>query len=194
VPGSLLVPKTDTGGVMARVRVDTLDNLRFPRSGYDADVQVYRSLPSLGAADTYTKWSGNLGGAVAFGPHSVQVAMRGAGPLGGGELPDYELFSLGGFLNLSGYKNGQLVGRQLAFGRLVYNYRVSAPGLLDGAYVGASIEYGRIGDGLTGADRAPMHRGASVYFAFDTPVGPVYLAYGRGDGGNQSAYFFLGRP
>jgi NTE family protein len=131
---------------------------------------------------------------VATGPHSLQVAMRGAGPVGGGELPDYELFSLGGFLNLSGYKNGQLVGRQLAFGRLVYNYRVSAPGLLDGAYVGASIEYGRIGDGLTGADRAPMHRGASVYFAFDTPVGPVYLAYGRGDGNNQSAYFFLGRP
>ena len=194
VPGALLVPKTPTAGVNARVRVDTLDNLRFPRSGYLADVQLYDSLQSLGAADNYRKLSGTMAAAIAFGPHSVQVAGRGAGRVGGGQLPAYELFSLGGFLDLSGYKNGQLVGNALAFGRLVYNYRVSAPGLLDGAYVGVSVEAGRIGDGLTGADRASMHRGNSLYFAFDTPVGPVYLAYGRGDGGNQSAYFFLGRP
>ena len=34
----------------------------------------------------------------------------------------------------------------------------------------------------------------SAAFAFDSPLGPVYLAYGRGDGKNQAVYFFLGRP
>ena len=82
----------------------------------------------------------------------------------------------------------------MTFGRLVYNYRVTQPGLLDGAYVGVSLESGRIGDSVTGAERSSLRRGASLYFAFDTPLGPVYLAYGRGDGGNQAAYFFLGQP
>ena len=120
--------------------------------------------------------------------------MRGAGPASGGELPVYELFSLGGFLELSGYRTGQLVGNAMAFGRVVYNYRVSTPGLLDGAYAGVSLEVGRIGDAVTGAGRAATRRGSSLYFAFDTPVGPIYFAYGRGDGNNQTAYFFLGSP
>jgi NTE family protein len=192
--GALLIPNTEMAGATARVRADTLDNLRFPRAGYEADVQVYVSRRQLGATDDYTKLSASVGAAFATGPHSLQLHARGARSLGGSALPDYELFSLGGFLQLSGYRTGELLGRQMTFGRLVYNYRVTQPGLLDGAYVGVSLESGRIGDSVTGAERSSLRRGASLYFAFDTPLGPVYLAYGRGDGGNQAAYFFLGQP
>jgi NTE family protein len=191
---SLLVPNTEMGGVTARVRIDTLDNLRFPRSGYQGDVQLYASREGLGATDSYTKMSADFGTAFAFGPHSLQLGLRGAKSLGGDALPVYELFSLGGFLQLSGYKTGQLVGREMAFGRAIYNYRVSAPGLFDGAYVGFSIEAGRIGDAVTGSERSSIRRGASLYFAFDSPLGPVYLAYGHGDSNNHAVYFFLGQP
>ncbi|MEP7299419.1 MAG: patatin-like phospholipase family protein, partial [Burkholderiales bacterium] len=34
-------------------------------------------------------------------------------------------------LQLSGYRTGELIGREMTFGRLIYNYRVSTPGLLD---------------------------------------------------------------
>ena len=34
----------------------------------------------------------------------------------------------------------------------------------------------------------------SAAFGFDSPLGPVYLAFGRGDSKNQAVYFFLGRP
>jgi len=182
------------GGVTARVRADTLDNLRFPRSGYEADVQVYASRQSFGAADDYTKLSASFSAAFATGPHSVHFNLRGAGGAGSTPLPVYELFSLGGFLELSGYRTGQLVGRAMSFGRVIYNYRVRAPGLLDGAYLGGSLEAGRIGDTVIGTDRSSMRRGSSLYFAADSPLGPVYLAYGRGDGNNQAVYFFLGRP
>ena len=194
VAASLLVPNTEMGGVTARVRVDTLDNLRFPRSGYEADVQVYASRHGLGASDDYSKLSASFGTAFAAGPHSVQFGVRGAKGLGGAALPVYEIFSLGGFLQLSGYRTGELLGREMTFARMVYNYRVSAPGLLDGAYVGVSLEAGRIGDSVTGAQRSSTRRGASLYFAFDSPLGPVYLAYGRGDSNHQAAYFFLGQP
>ncbi len=120
--------------------------------------------------------------------------MRAAKSLEGGELPVYELFSLGGFLQMSGYRTGELVGQEMSFGRLIYNYRVSAPGLLDGADVGVSYETGRIGDSASGADRTALRHGGSLYFAFDTPIGPVHLAYGRGDARRQSVYFFVGQP
>ena len=194
VSGALLIPNTEMGGLTARVRVDTLDNLRFPRSGYEADVQLYASRQKLGATDDYTKLSASAGAAFASGAHSLQLHARGAKSLGGSALPDYELFALGGFLQLSGYRTGELLGREMTFGRLVYNYRVSQPGLLDGAYVGVSLEAGRIGDAVAGAERSSLRRGAALYFAFDTPLGPVYLAYGRGDGKNQAVYFFLGQP
>jgi NTE family protein len=194
VPGALLVPPTETGGLSARLRIDTLDNLRFPRSGYDADVLVYSSRRQLGASDQYSKFSATVGGAIASDAQSLQLQLRGATSLGSLPLPAYELFSLGGFLALSGYNTDQLVGRALDFGRLVYSYRVSAPGVFDGAYLGASLESGRIGDAVTGNQRSSARYGSAVFFALDSPLGPVYLAYGHGDGRNQAVYFFLGQP
>jgi NTE family protein len=192
--GSLPLSSIEMGGVQARLRLDTLDNLRFPRSGYAADLQVYASRARFGATDDYSKASGNFDVAMASGAHSLQVGLRAAKSLAGGELPVYELFSLGGFLQMSGYRTGELVGQEMSFGRLIYNYRVSAPGLLDGAYVGVSYETGRIGDSVTGANRTALRHGGSLYFAFDSPIGPVYIAYGRGDAGRQSVYFFVGQP
>jgi NTE family protein len=83
----------------------------------------------------------------------------------------------------------------MRFGRLVYNYRLSGPGLLDGMYLGASVEAGRIGDlKVAGASDSKPRRGNSLYFALDTPVGPLYLGMGWADGGNRAAYLFLGQP
>lgn len=79
------------GGVTARLRVDTLDNLRLPRSGYEADVQVYASRQSLGAADDYMKLSASFIAAAATGPHSLRLNLRGASSAGGNTLPAYEL-------------------------------------------------------------------------------------------------------
>ena len=42
---------------MLRLKLDTLDNVRFPRSGYALDAQVVQSQPSWGAGDDYRKLS-----------------------------------------------------------------------------------------------------------------------------------------
>ncbi len=34
----------------------------------------------------------------------------------------------------------------------------------------------------------------SVFLGLDSPIGPVYLAYGHAEGGNDSVYLFLGQP
>lgn len=194
VPASDLAGRTQVGGVLARLRLDRLDSLSFPRSGYAADARVFFSRPDLGADDDYTKAALSVQAATHWGPHVLRAAVRAGGNLKAGSLPGHELFKLGGFLQLSGYQTGQLLGTDMRFGRLIYNYRLSGPGFLDGMYAGASLEAGRISDlDLLGA--APRtRRGASLYFAIDTPIGPFYLAYGAGDGGNRAAYLFLGQP
>lgn len=194
LPGSELLPQTDTGGVVMRLRWDSLDNLRFPRSGSLLDAEFYAARPSLGAEDSYRKLSVTAKAAAARGPHSLQLGVQISDKLGSGTLPDYELVSLGGFLQLSGYRTGQQVGSTMRFGRLVYNYRISGPGVLDGAYLGASLEAGRIGDVLKKSAGARTLYGGALYIAVDTPLGPVYLGYGHAGGNNQALYLFLGQP
>lgn len=194
IPPELLQPPQETGGVLARLRFDSLDNIRFPTQGYQGEVRLFASRPALGADETYTKLSANLNTAQAFGRHSVQLGLRGAKALGGDNLPVHELYSLGGFLRLSGYATGQFLGRELAFGRLVYNYRLSLPGLLSGTFIGGSAELGRIGDSVSRGGDAFTRRGFSVYASMDTPLGPVYGAFGRGGDGANAVYLYLGQP
>jgi len=36
--------------------------------------------------------------------------------------------------------------------------------------------------------------GGLLFLAVNSVIGPVYLAYGRAEGGKDAYYFFLGRP
>jgi NTE family protein len=194
VPASFLGANAKTGGMSLRVQIDTLDNLRFPREGYLLDAELFNSRPTFGAATTYNKLSTSFRMAQAFGPHVFQFALAAVTAPGTDVLPAHETSFLGGFQRLSGYKTGELAGDELLLGRVVYNYRLATAGFLDGAYAGVSLEAGRIGERVYGAGRAESRYGSSVYVAFDTPLGPVYLAYGRADNRRQALYFFLGQP
>jgi NTE family protein len=114
--------------------------------------------------------------------------------MGGNELPDVELISFGGFLKLSGYRTGELVGNSLHFGRLVYNYRISGPGLLDGVYLGFSAELGRMGDTIDAQNGQQTARSNAVYLAVDTPLGPLYLGAGRATRDRSALYLMIGKP
>ncbi len=193
IPGALLSPDRDTGGVQFQLRYDSLDNLRFPRSGWLADANVYASRSAFGAEDTYTRLSLDLRGAVAVGNHVLRLAGAMQKRIGGTiELPGYELTSLGGFLRLSGYHIGEFIGQEMRFARAVYALRIAGPGFLDGAYVGVSAEAGRIGD--TAGRGVVTRHGNAIYLNVDTLLGPVYLAYGRASSQRDAFYFFLGRP
>jgi NTE family protein len=185
----------DIGGILARVQVDRLDNLRFPRAGFAGGLRLFFSRPALGADDAYIKAEAQAQAATHRGPHTLRAALRSGENLKDGELPSHEIFQLGGFLQLSGYKTGQLLATDYRFGRVVYNYRLSGPGFLDGMYAGASLETARMTNVafLTSAQRT-RRNGASLYFALDTPIGPLYLAAGFGDSGRRAAYLYLGQP
>ena len=189
------LPSARIGALTAQLRVDALDSLRFPRSGYLADVKLQRSLPGLGASTVYSKLSADVRGAYSLGRHTLRLNLSGAGALGGQEdLPAHELSWLGGFLQLSGHNTGEFVGRGMRFGRMIYTYQLRSAGFLEGMFAGVSAEAGRIGDTVRGPNTAGTLHGNAIFLGVDTPLGPLYLGYGRASSSAQAVYLFLGQP
>ncbi|TYQ20212.1 UNVERIFIED_ORG: NTE family protein [Zoogloea ramigera] len=194
LPPSIVYPRANLGALRLRLSADTLDHLWFPRSGVKADAQVYSSRTALGADSNYNKLALSGRAAVATGAHSVQANVEVQRRMGGRPLPDHELIPFGGFLKLSGYRTGELVGNSLHYGSLIYNYRISGPGLLDGAYLGLSAELGRMGGTFDAIDGEQTVRSNALYFAVDTPLGPFYLGAGRTSRNKTALYLLIGRP
>ena len=182
------------GAYRIRAIFDQLDSANFPRFGFAASANVKLSSRSLGATDVYERWDADFLGAHSFGPHTFRVAGKAGGRFGSDELPAYDLFQWGGFLQQSGYPTGALLGEKLAFGRVEYSYKLLNQRLLEGLYAGVSLEAGRVGAPVVPGNNAGLLKSAAVYVGADTPLGPFYLGYGISADGNHSAYLFLGRP
>jgi len=208
VVGGRLKPQLDTGpdalspgesrivqgAFTARLKLDQLDSVHFPRSGWRAGASLFDSTATLGADDEYTKWDADGNAAFSFGNHTLNFAIKVGDKLGSHPLPRYDQFQWGGFLTGSGYATGQLLGEELQFGRLMYYHRILEGSIFEGAYTGFSLEASRIGKPLVPGNREDWLRSAALFIAADSPLGPVYFGYGQAEGGNSSFYFYLGRP
>ncbi len=186
----------DTGGVFARLGIDTLDNAQFPREGLRADVTWTQWLPGLGSDDRFDTIETELAGYWSFGKNSFQLGLNYATTLNV-DLAVQEYFPLGGFLRLSGLERGEISGPHAALTKLVYYRRVgeSAGGLFNvPVYLGASIEAGNVWQTRNDIDFGSMHVNGSVFAGLDTYIGPIYLAAGLAEGGHTNFYLFVGSP
>ena len=182
----------NTGLVTLGVRYDSLDSLYFPRQGKTLDVGWVWSNSALGADTNYRAWRLSLSQAVSSANHTLLVSTD-LNSVYRGEAPFHEQFTLGGFLNLSGLEVDQKVGQHLAIGRLVYSYRWLSSPILP-AYVGATLETGQIWQDKDNVNFSNLEVAGSLFLGLDSPIGPIYLAFGLTQGGAKSIYFFLGQP
>jgi NTE family protein len=192
-----LAPESDRltlGAWSARLLVDQIDSVTFPRSGYQLLAGVYNSSTGLGADLPYTKWDLEGNAAMSFGNHSVAVGWKFGGKIGSDPLPRFDQFQWGGFLQMSGYRTGQIYAEDLRFGRLMYYHRIMKGTLFEGAYGGISLEVGDVGTPLVPGSPTGTLRSGSLFVGADSLLGPVYFGYGRAEDGNSAIYFFLGRP
>jgi NTE family protein len=209
VKEGLLNPKLDTGpqslspgednirrgAFTARLFLDQLDSAQFPRTGWRTGVNILNSNDILGADQAYTKWDSDGTIVYSFGNNTFHLSFKAGGKIGSESLPRYDLFQWGGFLQQSGYATGQLLGEDIKFGRLMYYHRLLKGGLLEGAYGGLSVEVGEIGKPLVPGSPEGVLESACIFVSVDSPVGPVYLGYGRAfEDSSSSLYFYLGRP
>jgi NTE family protein len=186
----------DTGGVLTRLRFDTLDNAQFPRSGMRADLNWNSSLPGMGADERFDTVDVEFQNTWSHGKNSWQVGARYATTLDSqGAIQD--LFLLGGFLHLSGIERGAISGPHAALARLLYYRRVgqSSGGLFDvPIYLGVSAEVGNVWRSRSDISFDTALVNGSMFAGFDTIIGPVYLAAGFGEGGRRNYHLFFGAP
>ncbi|HET9821375.1 MAG TPA: patatin-like phospholipase family protein [Burkholderiaceae bacterium] len=199
-PTLVAVPAEDVDGAVilrqsgARLGavVDQLDYANFPTRGArivgslelgeDSDEGRYRGLDVSALAVT------------TVGAHSLSVygLARGASSQKPGAIGRYEL---GGFHQLSGYRDGQLLGNYVLFTRLGWYMRLPYTPVVGRAFfLGATAEAGNAWTSKQSFRAGEMRTGMSLYIGADTGVGPLYLALTHAPRGSTGVMLFLGRP
>jgi NTE family protein len=106
-----------------------------------------------------------------------------------------QLFTLGGFLKLSGLPVDALAGTQYGLARAILYRRVSRGGtgfFEFPAYLGMSLEAGNAWATRDDVDLGRLEAGGSLFLGAESPFGPVYLAAGLGENGVRAFYLLLG--
>ena len=192
VPTAIYPEKTTAsyGGAYAGIDFDQMDRLYFPTSGWTSRLAYFNS-PSEG----YSKVFASLGGAHAFGDYVLNGRLSYQGSYKG-SLPAYDAATLGGFNELSGFAQNQLSGDKVSYAGLRIEKIIGRlpMGLRGDMRAGVALETGKVGTPYTETQLTGWMNSASIYLGGETPLGPVYLGYGRSDSGASSVYLFLGTP
>jgi NTE family protein len=184
----------DRGAFIARLMVDSRNNVPFPSKGVALRATMDWETPALGADESTRRFHAIGLAAFSSGKNVVQVLATGGSPVKT-DLPYYDGFKLGGFRRLSGYRQDELMGPYMAFGSVSYMREINRfkTSIIGGAYyLGVSLEAGnvwRVGSDVSLSD---LRYAGSVFIGIDSPLGPVYVAYGRAEGGRAAATFQLG--
>ena len=184
--------KSDNGAWKASLVLDTLDNLSFPSRGTLVRTTFTAQRTGLGAdenchlvkATALKPFSWGRGTLILRGRYESVLSHT-------DETPRYSF--LGGFLDLSGMEPGQLFGEQLVLGECIVTCRLLREKVFgNDLYAGFSYEMGNAWRDRSDADTGDLLQAGSVFFAADSLIGPVYLAYGHAEGGCNAFYFIIG--
>ncbi len=189
----------DEGGVSATYAYDSLDSAFFPTRGGFLYADYDRNLTGFGSDEDFDSWELQLLGAMSFGAskaNTVILSGRTAQTIHASAEPqNFNL--LGGLFNMSGFAQNQLSGRQLLFGMVQYQRRLTGQSFIPlsaPVYAGISLEQGNLWASRSDIAFDDLRGAGSIYLAVDSPIGPIYFAYGRAGGSVQSIYLSLGWP
>ncbi|TNJ33179.1 patatin-like phospholipase family protein [Arenimonas terrae] len=182
----------DQGEAELALVYDRIDSTYLPRAGTYAVLSGLVSREALGADANFVQRNFDLIHAQAIGKHSGFVGFR-YHDSDDDFIPIQSKFRLGGLTRFAGYRpNERLVDNYaLAYGGYTYELGrvLSRPAVL-----GGTLEYGQswlagqdLGDG-----EAELH--GSVYFGFDSWIGPMQFGYGIREGGEGIFLLEVGRP
>jgi NTE family protein len=196
-PG-LVEQQYNTGEYFFKFSYDRLDNVHFPRDGQTFTLQWDANRTNLGADISSDKVTADWLMARSRGRNTILLWTSAGTTLDGDfkptDLPEF--YSLGGFFNLSGLAPQSLIGPNYAIARAIYFRKIGRGG--EGffefpAYLGMSFEVGNTYEHRGDINFGTARKDASVFVAFDTFLGPIYLGSGYDQRGTAGFYLFLGR-
>lgn len=192
-PSELGNYRADMGSIGWQLRHDSIDSSAFPSRGQRLSLTRQHYLDSLGTDDSAAVTRLQWDGAWSQGSNRWLGGVRASSAHGGDDVLATYGF-LGGLGNLSGYPEEAIFAPQTALARVVYYRRVAhADSLLTiPLYVGGSLEWGGFWRSRNQVDIDGMQSAGSLFVGADTFLGPVFLGYGRAQGGHDSFYLTFG--
>lgn len=181
-------------GVQTSLVVDQFDNPRWPRNGYYFSGKLSSGMPSWGSDVNQKAYDLTAETASTYGDLTARLTFKARGIAADSRNGDFVPQTLGGFLNLTGYQTGELLGDQVALARLMMYWRAaSLPSVLgSGLYAGVSLEAGRVwGHDWFNPSQRWIPAG-SVFLGADTILGPFFIGMGTARGGQLTGYIYLG--
>ncbi|MFM7274453.1 MAG: patatin, partial [Gammaproteobacteria bacterium] len=107
-----------------------------------------------------------------------------------------QLWTLGGFLALSGYVHDSLAGNYLGFAGITVYRRLTEQSLLPvdfPVYAGFSLEAGNTWMRRRDASMDDLIGAGSLFLGVDSPLGPIYLGVGLGENSQRALYLQVGQ-
>ena len=180
------------GEFFIRLSADTLDNVAFPRSGIGASMEWRSSSPGALSADVaFDQFSLSASAARTWNRYTLLSTLRYETTFDG-VAPLTSEYRFGGLFDLSGLGRSTLSAQNVARIGASFYRRINNLALFP-AFAGVSLEYGNIWANRSEINFGNALLGGSLWIGLDTPVGPIYGAYGRTEEGSSAFYLVLGR-
>lgn len=184
------------GALNARLEYDQFDNHKFPKRGIDTFVNFYSSNKALGADFSYEKLEFGFAKATTFAYRHTLLSTLRFGTTLNQDAPFYDEFTLGGFLNLTGYGRQQLYGQHSGLGQALYYYKFAKDKYGSGGniYLGGGLEFGNVWQKRSDIKARDLLWGGVLFVGVDSFLGPLYLGYGKTEGASEDrVYLYLGQ-
>jgi len=186
--------------IEARVLVDSLDNYNFPNKGVLGKLELKKDAKMWGSDYDYEQFSLQLQKPLSVYDNTLifnaKIGLTDVKSRNSGDITVYDKFILGGMFNLSGYPANSFAGNNVAFGSLMYRYRIKNGGFFGslGAplYAGVTLEEGSVWNDGENLNKSSLKSSAALFVSADTPLGAFYLTYGYADEKHNSLYLYLG--
>lgn len=187
-------------GYFAQLLYDSLDRPFFPGSGTRFLTRYQSAQENWGAASGYNALTLIGYHAESFGRNTLTLIGRWQeleldDPYNPVIIPT-QLYTLGGFLALSGYTRDSIAGNYLGQGSLVYYRRMDQQSLLPinlPVYLGASLEAGNAWLEKDNVSAHDLIYAGSLFLGVDSPIGPVYLGIGVAENDQRAIYLQIGQ-
>jgi NTE family protein len=178
--------KFQVGELVAAITVDRLDSVYFPRDGYFGRLGYRRSEEALGADTDFEQVDLDLVYAHRFGLHSIELIARYHSTVSG-VAPIQSIYRLGGRGKLVGFRSNELTGQH--YGVLAGGYVYELADVFGrAALLGSTVEYGNAWQARDDISLSDAIWNGSVYFGFDSWLGPVMLGVGVREGGDGTVF------
>ena len=173
----------------ARLKVDRLNNIHFPTKGVFGSIQYTEFFTEQEYGD-YSQVEARYLHAFNHKRNTLIASLR-LNYSVDDFAPLHSEYRAGGFLNMSGFAQSELIGETYGQAMLVYLYEAAMNPLFP-VYVGASVEAGNMWQKKSDIAIDNTLLAGSAFVGVDSVLGPIYLAAGYAEGGHKAIYLNIG--